>query len=76
MRNPNLMVKAYNYLKAQYKHAKNDFKQTTVSVFYDRIHTCTRCEYFNDAEYSCNECGCPITDKANMDSESCPKNKW
>ena len=76
MRKPNLMVKAYNLLKASYKHAKNDFEKADQVLYNDRIHSCSRCDFYNDDDSSCNVCGCPIATKASWKSEKCPKNKW
>ena len=69
MRKPNLMVKAYNLLKASYKHAKNDFEKADQVLYNDRVHSCSRCDFYN-------VCGCPIATKASWKSEQCPKNKW
>lgn len=75
-RNPTLMVKAYNLLKASYKHAKNGFEKADTTTYYDRVHSCSRCDDYNDSDSSCTVCGCPIADKASWKSETCPKNKW
>lgn len=73
---PTLMVKAYNLLKASYKRAVTGFKDVDEVTFYDRVHTCTRCDKFDYIEYECSVCGCPIETKAKWKTESCPKNKW
>lgn len=75
-RKPNLMIKAYNLLKASYKHAKNGFETTDAGTYYDRVHICSRCDDYDDSDCSCTVCGCPISDKASWSSETCPKNKW
>ncbi len=76
MNKPNLMVKAYNLLKASYKHAKDDFEKTEQTIYNDRVHTCSRCNFYDHDDNSCNVCGCPIATKASWKSENCPKGKW
>ena len=76
MHKADLMVKAYNLLKASYKRAKGGFKDVDQVTYYDRVHTCTRCPKFDYVEYECTVCGCPIETKAKWKTESCPKNKW
>ncbi len=76
MSKPNLMVKTYNLLKASYKHAKGGFKNVEISTYYDRVHTCSRCNYLNHKDLECTVCGCPIETKAKWQTENCPKNKW
>jgi len=73
---PNLMVKAYNLLKASYRRAKDGFEDVDASTYYDRVHTCSRCDELDLEELECTVCGCPIEVKAKWKTESCPKNKW
>ena len=47
MNKPNLMVKAYNLLKASYRRSVSGFENVDEVTFYDRVHTCTRCDKFD-----------------------------
>ena len=76
MDKPDLIIKAYNLLKASYKRAKGGFQDVDTSTYYDRIHTCSRCPELDLIELECTVCGCPIEIKAKWKTESCPKNKW
>mgnify|MGYP003137560324 FL=1 len=76
MKKPNLIIKAYNLLKASYKHAKNDFEKTEQTIYNDRVHICSRCTFYDYSDNSCSVCGCPIATKASWQSENCPKGKW
>ena len=76
MRKPNLMVRAYRFLKASYKHAANDFEKADRTTYNDRVHACSRCEFYDDDNNTCGLCGCPIATKASWKSEDCPQGKW
>ena len=76
MKKPNLIIKAYNLLKASYKHPKNDFEKTEQTIYNDRVHICSRCTFYDYSDNSCSVCGCPIATKATWQSENCPKGKW
>lgn len=73
---PNLMIKSYNYLKAVSKRVLGGFENVDTTTYYDRVHTCSRCEFIDHEAYECNACGCPIDTKASWKTEKCPKNKW
>ena len=76
MRKPNLMIKAYNYLKASSKRLLGGIEDVDTTTYYDRVHTCSRCEYLDDEHYECNLCGCPVDIKAKWKTENSPKGKW
>lgn len=81
MNRPNIMIKAYNYLKALSKHVLNGMEKVDVIEYYDRIHACTRCEFMienknDNYKFECGVCGCPIEEKASWKTEQCPKDKW
>jgi hypothetical protein len=40
-----------------------------------RLDTCLNCDHLATLN-ECAVCGCPVFDKAKMDTEKCPLNKW
>ena len=46
------------------------------SVFDQRIEICRECEAFDVRKFQCNECGCPLSQKARMILDACPLDKW
>lgn len=70
------MVRAYNFLKASYRHARGNFEKADAATYYDRVHACSRCDKYDDQNNSCGVCGCPVAEKASWLSENCPKGKW
>ena len=46
------------------------------SVFDQRIEICRECEAFDVRKFQCNECGCPLQQKARMILDACPLDKW
>ncbi|QDP67588.1 MAG: hypothetical protein GOVbin568_27 [Prokaryotic dsDNA virus sp.] len=76
MSKPNLMVQSYNYFKAVAKRVLNGFENVDTATYYDRVHTCSRCDYFDHKHKECTDCGCPIETKAAWKTENCPQNKW
>ena len=46
------------------------------SVFDQRIEICKECEAFDARKFQCNECGCPLQQKARMILDACPLDKW
>ena len=45
-------------------------------IFEDRMSLCRSCEYFDEKQTRCKECGCFLNVKAKMMFEECPLNKW
>lgn len=72
----NLMIKSYNYLKAVSKRVLGGFENVDEATYYDRVHTCSRCDWLDHKLKECLVCGCPIETKASWKTEKCPKNKW
>lgn len=42
----------------------------------ERVEKCIGCSYLIEEDISCSDCGCPITEKAEMSIENCPFGKW
>jgi hypothetical protein len=42
--------------------------------FGNRVSTCRRCPYFDSG--TCNACGCQVAYKAQLPTETCPKDFW
>ena len=72
----NGMLKTYNYLKAVSKRVLGGFENVDESTYYDRVHTCSRCEWLDHKDKECNKCGCPVETKAAWKTENCPIKKW
>ena len=72
----NLMIKSYNYLKAVSKRVLGGFENVDEVTYYDRVHTCSRCEWLDHKDKECGKCGCPIETKASWKTEECPIKKW
>lgn len=76
MKKANLMIKSYNYFKAVSKRVLGGFENVDTATYYDRVHTCSRCEYLEHEHKECSVCGCPIETKAAWKTEVCPIKKW
>ena len=72
----NLMTKSYNYLKAVSKRVLGGFENVDEVTYYDRVNTCSRCEFLIHELKECGKCGCPVETKASWKTEKCPINKW
>ncbi len=71
--------KAITFLVAVIRHTLDGFRKLTGIQYEMRIHECLTCDSLDDtpAPYEhCNECGCPVREKASWKSERCPRNKW
>jgi hypothetical protein len=75
---PGLLRKAANYVIAQTSHFLAGSPKVSDSVYNDRLDICSRCEYFDLEERTCDQCGCPMDEKAKMADVSCPlkEPKW
>ena len=74
-RKPTLFKKLINFTIAYMKYAFSGFKDADSNTYVHRLDTCLRCEHL-DTLNECDICGCPIFEKAKMETEKCPKNKW
>ena len=43
---------------------------------YKRLSICQECDSFKLTTKQCNECGCPLQQKARMILDACPLDKW
>jgi len=72
--------KAQNATVAAVKVAKAVVKREPVKVsqevVLERTEICRDCEFFNDANSECNQCGCFIPWKTELATEGCPIGKW
>lgn len=77
---PNIVVKAFNFIKALYKHIVSGAKRTSASEREKRYEICKACEFFDGS--ACTKCGCPISrharfiSKLDWSDQHCPINKW
>ena len=79
---PSLLKKGINLSQYTWELMKyvteNPGKALVVSddVFDKRIDVCRECEAFDVRKFQCNECGCPLSQKARMILDACPLDKW
>ena len=45
-------------------------------VYNKRLEICRECPEFDFPKFQCNECGCPLQQKARMLLDACPLDKW
>ena len=56
-------------------HLDYEFR-VAYSTFESRLAICKTCDHFNELKIKCNECGCPLLEKANEMLDECPLDKW
>ena len=56
-------------------HLDYEFR-VAYSTFESRLSICKSCEHFNELKIKCDECGCPLLEKANEMLDECPLDKW
>ena len=74
-RKPTLLRKLINFTTAYIKYAFSGFKEVDVNTYMKRLDTCLNCDHLATLN-ECAVCGCPVFDKAKMQTEKCPLNKW
>jgi hypothetical protein len=73
---PGLFEKAKNLGTAIIKYALSGFKNVSDEDYAKRKEICGGCEYYRAENDKCSSCGCVVSLKIAMASESCPVNKW
>jgi hypothetical protein len=67
------------FLWALVKHILDRFRKVSKREYKLRIFTCMSCIHLDKTPKPwehCNECGCPVREKAKWRSEGCPRDKW
>ena len=72
--NDDLKDWAWAFLQS-FLHLDYEFR-VAYSTFESRLAVCKTCEHFNELKIKCNECGCPLLEKANEMLDECPLDKW
>ena len=65
---------AWAFLQS-FLHLDYEFR-VAYSTFESRLTICKSCEHFNELKIKCDECGCPLLEKANEMLDECPLDKW
>ena len=65
---------AWAFLQS-FLHLDYEFR-VAYSTFESRLSICKSCEHFNELKIKCDECGCPLLEKANEMLDECPLDKW
>lgn len=69
------MKRIFRFLKALWRYILYGHR-VSFGEYCERLDKCRVCEKFNDVNWTCGVCGCFLTKKAKMDTESCPDGKW
>ena len=48
----------------------------TDEVYDQRISICKKCDWYDEKQHRCKECGCWLDQKAKISLDSCPIGKW
>ena len=72
--NDDLKDWAWAFLQS-FLHLDYEFR-VAYSTFESRMNVCKTCEHFNETKIKCDECGCPLLEKANEMLDECPLDKW
>ena len=56
-------------------HPKDDVYNSP-EIMKIRQDICFKCEYYNNTEMKCNECGCPVIMMSQFNFKECPKGYW
>ena len=72
---PNLPEKIVNFTKSLAQHAQNEFKEISKEKLQERLDICQSCDRLTKGR-ECNECGCPVDEKAKWEVSQCPLKKW
>ena len=72
--NDDLKDWAWAFLQS-FLHLDYEFR-VAYSTFESRLNVCKECEHFNETKIKCDECGCPLLEKANEMLDECPLDKW
>ena len=72
--NDDLKDWAWAFLQS-FLHLDYEFR-VAYSTFESRLTVCKSCEHFNELKIKCDECGCPLLEKANEMLDECPLDKW
>lgn len=71
---PPLFSRVKTFIKALFKHTKNNFGNAPAEVQKKRYSLCLLCPSRNGEH--CSECGCPVKEKTKWQTEACPLKKW
>ena len=72
--NDDLKDWAWAFLQS-FLHLDYEFR-VAYSTFESRLTVCKSSEHFNELKIKCDECGCPLLEKANEMLDECPLDKW
>lgn len=67
-----LIRKALNFGRAMFKHLTSGDPPIQEEIYAKRLSICYGCDFLNITDHSCMECGCPVSKKAKIPSQSCP----
>jgi hypothetical protein len=76
---PSLGQQAYSFGKAvasECRSISEGVDPVTDEAKSARLAICAGCEFFIASETRCSKCGCKLTAKVAMRSQSCPLGKW
>jgi len=45
-------------------------------IYNQRLEICKSCEWYDETQNRCKECGCWLEQKARWSLDSCPQDKW
>ena len=72
---PSIFTQIKTFIHSLYIHIKTGMKKVGGKEYMKRLDTCLNCDHLATLN-ECAICGCPVFDKAKMETEKCPLNKW
>lgn len=68
-------MRILRFIKALFKYILYGHR-VDFYTYVTRLNICSKCDYLKDSDWTCSKCGCYLTKKTKMSSETCPDNKW
>lgn len=76
------MSRLIRFLKALFLHSFRGFPKSSISTINYRFAICNNCEYYDNVNKQCLQCGCNISNeqiflnKLAWNDQKCPLDKW
>jgi uncharacterized paraquat-inducible protein A len=77
-----ILNKILTFIKSLFRHIYNGFPKCSKQQIMFRYGICSVCEFFDDKQSQCLQCGCNIKtkkiflNKLAWKDQKCPINKW
>ena len=74
--NKTIVQKSVSLARSAVRYGMNGFRNVSTEAREKRLDICKKCEFYDNENTSCKECGCYLMVKTSWASESCPLDKW